>query len=114
MTGGPGGRPVLHSGLLQKEIERVLPSIKSVAVFVGPSGLGPWQEVEVHAAISQFVRRKVPVIPVLLPGVEGEPDLPLFLQAFSRVRFAGSMDDPEALDNLVFGITGKHPRRRLK
>jgi len=30
------------------------------------------------------------------------------------MRFAESMDDTEALDNLVFGITGEHPRRRLK
>ena len=42
-------------------------SIKSAAVFVGEGGIGPWQEQEIQALLSQFVKRKCPVIPVVLP-----------------------------------------------
>ena len=100
--------------MFQEEIGSVLPSIKSVAVFVGPSGIGPWEQMELRTAISQFVKRKLPVIPVLLPGVVKAPELPLFLQEFTWVRFATGADDAEALDNLRWGITGERPQRRLK
>lgn len=96
--------------LFQKEIERVLPHIKSIAVVIGPSGIGPWEEIETDVAISQFVRRRLPVIPVMVYGTNA-PELPLFLQEFSWVRFSSS-DDAEALDNLVWGITGEHPGRK--
>lgn len=97
--------------MLQEEIERMLPSIKAVAVFVGPSGFGPWESVEMRAAISQFVKRKSPVIPVLLPGVVKEPDLPLFLREFTWVRFLRGLNDQDAIDYLEWGITGTRPRR---
>ena len=97
--------------VFQSEIDRVLPKNRSVAVFIGPSGIGPWQQVEIKLAISQFVRRESPVIPILLPDANELPeDLPLFLCEFSWVVFDTSIDDMEAFDRLVFGITGVHPR----
>ena len=100
--------------VFQDEIERVLPSIKSVAVFVGSSGIRPWQRMEIRAAISQFADRGSPVIPVILPGAKKTPRLPLFLREFSWMRFDDDVHDPEALDELEFGITGERPQRRLK
>jgi hypothetical protein len=44
--------------------------IKSAAVFVGESGLGPWQNHEIPALLSQFVKREFPVIPVILPSAK--------------------------------------------
>jgi hypothetical protein len=64
-----------------------------------------------RAAIKQFVERKAPVIPVILPGVKGNPQLPLFLREFSFVRFHQSANEAEALDSLQFGITGIYPGR---
>ena len=58
----------------------------------------------------RIVNRKSPVISVLLPDVEKEIDLPLFLQEFSWVHFT-KIDDSEALDNLEWGITSRHPKR---
>ena len=34
---------------------------------VGRSGMGPWEHEEVKVLLTQAVRRKIPVIPVLLP-----------------------------------------------
>ncbi|MGH7456856.1 MAG: toll/interleukin-1 receptor domain-containing protein, partial [bacterium] len=97
--------------MAQQEIERILPNIKAVAIFVGPSGIGPWENVEMHAAITQFVKRKLPVITVLLPGVATEPDLPLFLKEFKWVWFTSGIDEPKALDDLEWGITGENPQK---
>ncbi len=96
--------------MFQKEIEDVLPSIKAVAVFVGPGGIGPWEDMEIRVAIDQFVKRSSPVIPVLLPGLKDEPELPLFLDGFVWVSFQENINETEVLDNLEWGITGKNPK----
>ena len=36
---------------------------KTAAVFVGSSGFGPWQDIESRAFLTEFVRRKCPIIP---------------------------------------------------
>jgi hypothetical protein len=95
-----------------EEIERVLPETKSVAIFVGKDGLGPWQDQEMYAILDLFVKNKRPVIPVLLPDIKEAPELPLFLRPFNWVRFA-TIDDREALDRLEWGITGQHPREHV-
>jgi len=46
--------------------ELQITSTKSAAVFVGESGVGPWQDEEIQAFLSQFVKRKCSVIPVAL------------------------------------------------
>ncbi len=51
----------------QAVIQQALQDVKSVAIFIGPEGLGRWQAIELRSAISQCVERGVPVIPVLLP-----------------------------------------------
>ena len=38
--------------------------------------LGPWQNQEIQALLSQFVKRKCPVIPVVLPSAKTTPHLP--------------------------------------
>jgi hypothetical protein len=92
----------------QEEIERVLPVVQCIAVFVGSHGIGPWKKMEVRVAISQFVERRAPVIPVLLPNCK-RANLPLIPSVFSQVRFK-NLQDAEALDNLVWGITGVRNR----
>ena len=57
----------------QPVIEKALAESETCAVFVGPSGFGPWQNEEMRAAIDRRVRdtgRDFRVIPVLLPGAE--------------------------------------------
>jgi GTPase SAR1 family protein len=88
----------------QQELERVIDSIGTAALLVGPRGVGPWQNQEIMAFLRMFVERDCPVIPVLLPGGH-RPDLPLLLHGMTWVDLAAD----DALDRLVWGITGERP-----
>lgn len=91
----------------QELLEEQIQQIKTAAVFVGQSGLGPWQDIELRAFLSEFVRRRCPVIPVILPKCVSVPQLPLFLKQFTWVDFRKSK--PEPFGQLLWGITGKRP-----
>lgn len=91
----------------QRELERQIQNIRAGAVFVGSSGLGPWQNMEIRAFLQQFVKRGCPVIPVLLTNGPKRPKLPLFLEGNTWVDFRDSQSNP--MDKLVWGITGKKP-----
>jgi hypothetical protein len=90
----------------QTALEGAIDKISSAAVFVGRSGLGPWQQRELEAFINEFVHRGCPVIPVILPECEegNEPKLPVFLRAMTWVDFRKRTPDP--VSQLIWGITG--------
>ena len=103
----------------QRELERILPKVKSAAVFVGKSELGPWQRREIEALLREFTNRGCPVIPTLLPdyptardterrGKEKYPKLPLFLGGHTWVDFRRESSDP--ISKLIWGITGQRDR----
>ncbi|MBV9230647.1 MAG: toll/interleukin-1 receptor domain-containing protein, partial [Chloroflexi bacterium] len=79
------------------------------AVFVGKNGRGPWQDMELAAFLRQFVKRQCPVIPVLLAEGEQTPELPVFLEGMTWVDFR--RHDPDPMERLIWGITGKHNRQ---
>jgi hypothetical protein len=91
--------------LWQELLEEQINQIKTAAVFVGESGLGPWQDIELRAFLSEFVRRRCPVIPVILKECRNVPQLPLFLNQFTWVDFRKNI--PEPFGRLVWGITGR-------
>lgn len=93
----------------QPNIEAALESSAAVAVFVGPDGFGPWERLEMRAALSLQVEKGNPVIPVALPGMPEEVKLPLFLAEMTWVSFFEGVHDPAALSRLVWGITGQRP-----
>lgn len=86
-------------------LEQQIGSIRTAAVFVGGSGMGPWQNMEMRAFLSEFVRRECPVIPVILSNADHVPDLPIFLRQLVWVDFRDDRD--EAVDRLLWGITGR-------
>jgi hypothetical protein len=90
----------------QTALGQQIESIKSAAVFVGKSGLGPWQDQEIQALLNQFVKRKCPVIPVVLPSAKTTPDLPWTLGNLHWVDFR---TDAQPLKRLIWGITGQKP-----
>lgn len=97
----------------QEVIQKAILDVKSAAIILGQTGLGRWQVVELRSFISQCVDREIPIIPVLLPGVTKLPEELVFLKEFSWVKFEKAIDEVEALDNLQWGITEKHPRDRI-
>jgi len=93
----------------QEDIEAALDACDAYAIFVGPSGMGSWQNEEMRFAINQRVTNKKPVIPVFLPGGQREQQgkLPEFLISSQWVDFRRSLDDELALHYLICGIKGK-------
>jgi hypothetical protein len=92
----------------QTALEQQIGFIKSAAVFVGDSGIGPWQLPEIQAFLNQFVKRACPVIPVVLGSAKSTPKLPLLLENLHWVDFRETHLDP--VQQLIWGITGKRPR----
>jgi hypothetical protein len=88
----------------QRALEEQIQGIKSAAVFVGSSGVGPWQHMELDVFLRQFVDRRCPVIPVVLHDCADAPTLPPFLNGMTWVDFRRPQPDP--LRQLVWGITG--------
>jgi hypothetical protein len=74
---------------------------------VGNSGIGPWQNEEIQAFLSQFIERKCPVIPTILGSATTTPELPWTLKNRHRVDFRVS--DPDPLKQLIWGITRQKP-----
>ena len=104
----PPGRP------FQDVIQQALQNVSCAAIFIGLEGLGRWQILESRSLLTRFVDADIPVIPVLLPGVEGIPEHLLFLQELNYVKFENGIDDFEALDKLESGIRQKPVKSLLK
>jgi formylglycine-generating enzyme required for sulfatase activity len=96
----------------QEELEKVIRTARAGMIVVGRDGIGPWQNQEMRALLSQFAERGLPVIPVLLSGAE-KPELPLFLKGFNWSDLRGGLT-PEALDLLAAGIRQKPETDLLK
>lgn len=96
----------VHPGLpWQQALEQQIGKIKTVAVFVGKNGLGPWQHQQLDALLHEFMQRGGRVIPVILRDVSQQPDLPVFLRGLTWVDFR--VEDPDPMQSLLWGITGK-------
>ena len=98
----PPGQP--WPALLAKHIE----DSRSVLVFVGPTGMGAWQQRERDVALVRQAREPgFPIIPVLLPGVD---DPPLgFLGLNTWTDLSRGVDDQNELDALARAIRNDLP-----
>lgn len=87
-------------------LEEILNSCRAVAVFLGPNGMGRWQQREQYLALDNQARRPAfPVIPVLLPGAD--PALG-FLSLNTWVDLRQGSDEM-ALAILAAAIQGQPP-----
>ena len=89
----------------QRLLQQQMLGVRAAAVFVGSSGIGPWQDREIDAFIQQFVARDCPVIPVLLRSHQGNPELPPFLSSMSYINLRKRKPNP--IEQLIWGITGR-------
>jgi WD40 repeat protein len=92
----------------QEAIEDALARSDTVAVLVGPSGISPWHNEEMRAALDDAVRSRdeVRIIPVLLPGAE-EASVRGFLARRTWVDFRAGLDGTDAFQRLEAGIRGE-------
>ena len=86
-------------------IEAALKSTRAVVVAIGENGLGPWETPEIRAALVEMVRRKVPVIPLLLPNAPAQVELPLFLQTVTWIDCRNGIST-EAVNRIKSSVTG--------
>jgi hypothetical protein len=98
----------------QPAIEEALDRCECCAVFVGPTGVGPWQNEEMRVAIARRIEdrsRTFRVLPVLLPGAERgkRSNLPRFLVATTWLEFRQSLDEADGWHRLQCGIRGVEP-----
>lgn len=95
----------------QEAIENALRNSTSCAVCIGPSGLGPWENMEMRAFLDQSIQqRTLRVIPVTLPGAPSSEKMgvPLFLKGLTWVDFRNGFNE-EACARFVAGIKGQQP-----
>jgi mannitol/fructose-specific phosphotransferase system IIA component (Ntr-type)/phosphotransferase system HPr-like phosphotransfer protein len=92
----------------QQLLELGIQNSKSVVVVVGQDGLGPWENEEMQAALILAVGNGRPVIPVLMPGAQIKPKMPMFLGNRTWVDLGTDLND-DAVGRLVWGITGAKP-----
>ena len=97
----------------QQALESDLRNISTVAVFVGATGVGPWEQVELNALILEFVARNARVLPILLPNCEGKvPHLPALLMDLEWVDLRkSSTDEMRQLVALVTDERMAHSRQ---
>lgn len=93
---------------IQSVFEEAITNSKSILILIGESGIGPWQQSEISAALRYTVEARRPVIPVYLPGAE-RTELPIFLSHILGVEIKSWNDEDikDALKKIVWGITGK-------
>jgi len=96
----------------QEGLEEALDACQTVAVFLGPAGISPWENEEMRSALEERVHdRSRRVIPVLLPDAPEPRDRPLprFLRRLTWVDFRSGLADADAFHRLVAGIRGVDP-----
>jgi TIR domain len=83
----------------------ILDTCRAVAAFLGPQGMGPWQQREKDLALDGQARTPTfSVIPVLLPGCRPGPAPPN-----TWVDLRAGLDDPSLLAVLTEAVWGEPP-----
>jgi ubiquinone/menaquinone biosynthesis C-methylase UbiE len=91
----------------QQEIEKAIYYSKTIAVFIGSSGLTPWVENEFRAYFMDNTKPyKGRIIPVLLQGAPDIKELPPFLRLHQGVDFREPISSEDAFKSLLAGIMG--------
>jgi tetratricopeptide (TPR) repeat protein/KaiC/GvpD/RAD55 family RecA-like ATPase len=92
-------------------LEKVLSSCQAVAIFLGPNGMGRWQQREKDLALDRQAKdSNFPVIPILLPGAD--PALG-FLSLNTWVDLRNGTT-PKAIEILARAVRGEPPGVDLK
>jgi hypothetical protein len=93
--------------MFQEHLQKAIAEIDFALIFIGKNGVGQWQTIEIQAFFSKLVKSRIPVIPVLLPGVRNLPKDMVFLREINYVQFLDDIKDQNTINKIVWGITGK-------
>lgn len=102
----------LHAGMSwQRALEDGIANSRAVLIVIGNTGIGAWQQEEMHVAIDYRVKDRRPVIPVFLPDAQPSKHLPTFLRSITSIQIESwnDRDFQIALDKMIWGITGRVP-----
>ncbi len=91
---------VAPSTAIVNALDRILNEVEVTLVLLGKNGKGAWQDMEIAMAVDQHTRKKMAILPVVLPGATID-DLPLSLRQFSGIVFGSS-----TVEAVVQEITG--------
>ena len=91
-------------------LQKIISESPAALIFLGPQGLGRWQEPEIDACHGERVERKMLVVPVLLPGLD-EAKIPLLLKGLHRLdlRAGASPDDLDRLARRILRLKDTTP-----
>jgi tetratricopeptide (TPR) repeat protein len=94
---------VIPGRVWQKEAGKGIKVCRAAAVFLGPSGIGPWEDLEMWSLLTRAAKEGIPLIPVFLPGAPMKPELPPLVENFSWVDLRSGIDE-NGIDRLIRGI----------
>ena len=110
---------ILPGDQWMRNLENELNGSRTILIFFGTNGIGPYQQAEADAALRrQIQQRQHCIIPILLPGASPEhiAQCSLFLQGTNALKFH-TLDDPlphRVLAGLLRGEDPQHLRQLIR
>jgi hypothetical protein len=91
-------------------LERAINTIPCAALCFGPADVGKWHILEIRAYLEKWASGDARLIPLILPGVDKTPDLPLFARQTLWVDMRHwQREQDDGFYRLVCGILGRAP-----
>jgi hypothetical protein len=95
---------------IEDALEQAIKSIPCAALCFGPADTGSWHIMEIRGYVAEWAKKKARMIPVILPGVDKTPDLPLFVQQVLWVDMRDwEKEQSEGFYQLVCAVLGRPP-----
>jgi len=95
---------------IEDALEHAIKTIPCAALCFGPADIGDWHIMEIRSYVAAWAKKKARMIPVILPGVDDVPELPLFVQQTLWVDMREwEKEDNDGFYQLVCGILARAP-----
>jgi small GTP-binding protein len=95
---------------LMDALEEAIKTIPCAALCFGPADVGRWHIMEIRSYVAAWANKSARMIPVILPGVEKTPDLPLFVQQTLWVDMRDwDKEESDGFYQMVCAILGRPP-----